>query len=100
FYQREALVTLLSLTRSHTHRAVTYGDNPYQLSVALTRASARLLVFGDVGTLARRSQWPGAVDHLDEVAATRERTLVNQFVSYIQGHGPHPEAFRLREAGS
>jgi hypothetical protein len=99
FHQRECLAALVSLTRSHTHRAVPYGDSPQALAQTLTRAAARLILFGDPGTLARRSQWQGALDHLDEAAAQRERILVSQLISYIQGHGPHPRAFRLHPGG-
>jgi superfamily I DNA and/or RNA helicase len=100
FRQREFPVALLSLTRSHGHRAVTYGDHPQTLVQALTRASARLVIFGDPGTLLRRSQWQGSVDHLDETSAGRERHLIAQLVRYIQGHGRHSRAFRLREGSS
>src|SRR5262249_10186421 len=55
FRQRECLVGLVSLTRSHTHRAVTYGEGPGALALALTRAAGRLVVFADPGTLARRT---------------------------------------------
>src|SRR5262249_10988740 len=99
FHQRECLAALVSLTRSHTHRAVPYGDGPQALAQTLTRGAGRLILFGDPGTLARRSQWQGALDHLDEAAAQRERALVSQLVSYIQGHGPHPRAFRLHPGG-
>jgi hypothetical protein len=98
FRQRECLAALVSLTRSHTHRAVTYGEGPHALALALTRAAARLLLFGDPGTLARRSQWQGALDHLDDAAAGRERALAAGLVGYLQGHGPHPRAFRLHES--
>jgi len=91
---------LVSLTRSHTHRAVTFGDSPQTLALALTRARDRLLLFGDPGTLVRRSQWLGRLDHLDEAAAARERELIAQLVRYLQGHGPHPRAFHLREGSS
>jgi hypothetical protein len=91
---------LVSLTRSHAHRAVTFGDGPALLGVALTRARRRLVVFGDVGTLARRAQWAGAVDHLDESAAERERDVVLRLLDYIHGHGPHREAFVVAQGGA
>jgi hypothetical protein len=100
FRQREFSVVLLSLTRSHTHRAVAFGEGPHALALALTRARSKLLVFGDPGTLMRRSQWEGPLDHLDEAAAARERELVVQLVHYLQGQGPHPGVFRLREGSS
>jgi superfamily I DNA and/or RNA helicase len=100
FRQRECPVVLVSLTRSHTHRAVSYGEGPQALALALTRARDRLLLFGDPGTLVRRSHWQGRLDHLDETAAAREREVIAQLVRYLQGHGPHPRAFHLREGSS
>jgi hypothetical protein len=98
FHQRECYVALLSLTRSHSHRAVSYGDSPRALIQGLTRAVSRLIVFGDPGTLVRRSQWQGPLDHLDESGAQQERGLIGQLVRYLQGHGPHPQAFHLHES--
>jgi hypothetical protein len=92
-------VALVSLTRSHTHRAVSFGDGPQTLVQALTRASARLLVFGDPGTLLRRSQWAGELDHLEETDAQKERDLAARLVRYIQGQGAHAHGFQLREGG-
>jgi hypothetical protein len=100
FRQRECWAALVSLTRSHTHRAVSYGEGPETLAQALTRAAGRLILFGDPGTLARRSQWAEAVDHLDPAAAGRERQLIRQLVSAVQGAGPVPQVFRLHESGS
>jgi hypothetical protein len=80
FRQRECLVGLVSLTRSHTHRAVTYGEGPGALALALTRAAGRLVVFADPGTLARRTVWQGAVDHLGEAAAASERELATRLL--------------------
>jgi hypothetical protein len=100
FRQRECLTALISLTRSHTHRAVTYGDHPRQLLQALTRARSRLFLFGDPGTLARRSQWQGPVDHLDEVTAGRERYLIGRLVGALHESGPTSQSFRLHEGGS
>jgi hypothetical protein len=97
---RECLIALVSLTRSHAHRAVSYADHPQVLTQALTRASSALILFGDPGTLARRSQWNGPLDHLDESAAQRESSLIGQLVQYLQGHGPHPQAFRVQEGSS
>jgi hypothetical protein len=99
FRQRECLAALVSLTRSHSHRAVTYGDGPHGLAEACTRAAGRLILFGDPATLARRSQWQGPLDHLDEGAAHTERGLAARLVACIQGHGPQARALRLREGG-
>jgi hypothetical protein len=100
FREAEFDTVLLSLTRSHAHRAVTFGDDPALLAVALTRARRRLIVFGDAGTLARRAQWSGPVDQLDEAAAGRERDLVARLLEYIHGHGSHPEGFAVGEGSA
>lgn len=100
YSQREALVVLLSLTRSNTHRAVTFGEDPDTLALALTRARDRLILFGDPGTLVRRTQWEGPLDHLDAAAANRERTCLSFLIRYLQGQGPHPRVFHLREGNS
>jgi superfamily I DNA and/or RNA helicase len=100
FRERECGVVLLSLTRSHAHRAVPFGDDPQLLTLALTRARCRLVLFGDPGTLARRSQWEGPLDHLDEADAARERDLAGRLVAYLNGQGAHARAFRVREGTS
>jgi hypothetical protein len=100
FRHREAHLVLLSLTRSHGHRAVSFGEGPQALALALTRARARLVVFGDTGTLARRSQWEGPLDHLDGNAAGRERKLVAHLLRYLQGQGRHAGVFHVREGNN
>jgi hypothetical protein len=97
FREAEFDTVFLSLTRSHAHRAVAFGDGPGPLAVALTRARRRLVIFGDAGTLARRGQWAGPVDHLDETAAGRERDIVCRLLDYVHGHGSHREAFAVGE---
>jgi superfamily I DNA and/or RNA helicase len=89
FRHREAPVVLLSLTRSHTHRAVAFGDGPHVLALAMTRARSKLIIFGDPGTLVRRSQWQGSLEHLDEDAAARERQLITRLVHSLPGCGFH-----------
>jgi hypothetical protein len=98
FRQRDDEVVLVSLTRSHSHRAVSYGDGPHDLALAFTRARTRLILFGDAGTLARRSQWEGPLDHLDESASKRERELASQLVRYLEGQGAHANVFQVRES--
>jgi AAA domain len=66
----------VSLTRSHVARAVPFGDGPSVLAALLGRARKKLLFAGDPGTLARRLQWEGPVDHLDAADAARERAWV------------------------
>jgi superfamily I DNA and/or RNA helicase len=96
FRHRECQVALVSLTRSHTHRAVAFGEAPELFALALTRARRQLILFGDPGTLARRSQWQGPLDHLGEIAAGRERAVVGRLVDYLHGPGPQPPSFHLR----
>ncbi len=97
FAQRECLLALISLTRSHTHRAVPYGEHPQALTQAMTRAASGLILFGDPGTLVRRSQWRGPLDHLDDEAARREGRIATRLVQYLQGRGNHPSAFLVQE---
>jgi uncharacterized coiled-coil DUF342 family protein len=92
FRQREAVVVLLSLTRSHTHRAVAFGEGPQMLALAMTRARSRLVIFGDPGTLLRRSQWEGSLEHLDEEAAARERHLITRLIRALPGCGADHQA--------
>jgi hypothetical protein len=100
FREREFATVLLGLTRSHGQRAVSYGPDWQSVGLALTRARTKLIIFGDPDTLARRSQWKGAVDHLDESAAQRERGLASRLVGYLHGKGAHTRAFLLREGNS
>jgi hypothetical protein len=97
FRHRECLAALVSLTRSHSHRAVSLGQLPELLPLALTRPMQRLIICGDPGTLVRRSQWHGALDHLDDSAASREGRLVAGLLRYLQGLGRHGGVFRLVE---
>jgi hypothetical protein len=97
FREGECWIGLVSLTRSHTHRAVSFGAGPELLVRALTRARARLVLFGDPGTLARRSQWEAPLDHLDGPASAREHRLVTRLVRYLNGHGAAVHRFQLCE---
>ncbi len=99
FRQRECFAALISLTRSHSHRAVPFGGDPSLLATALTRAASRLILFGDAGTLARRCQWNGSVEHLDEASGERERGRIGRLVAYLHGDGPHPSTFGVAESG-
>jgi hypothetical protein len=95
FRHREAGTVIVSFVRSHTHRAVPYGDEPDWLPQALARGRRRLVLVGDPGTLARRADWDGPLEHLDGPAARRERDLVRQLVRYLHGRGRFSRAFRL-----
>ncbi len=86
-------ILIVSLTRSHAARAVTYGDDPAALIGLLTRPRCRLVFVGDPGTLSRRAQWEGAIDHLDEVAGERERRWVNALLRVLPARAtPHSRA--------
>jgi hypothetical protein len=98
FRHSEADIVLLSLTRSHTHRAVAYAGDPANLVLGLTRARAALIVFGDPGTLARRIQWQGPLEHLDEAAANKERELLARLVNYLQGGDRRSRGTLARQA--
>jgi superfamily I DNA and/or RNA helicase len=93
-------VVLVSLTRSHSHRAVAYGECPAALELAMTRARRLLVLVGDPGNLARRSQWRGVLDHLDEQAGNREAWLFGQLLRYLQGRGNCQSAFRLSDSAT
>jgi hypothetical protein len=80
----------VSLTRSHVARAVPFGDGPHVLAGLLGRARKRVLFAGDPGTLARRLQWEGPVDHLDGTAAARERAWVAALADCPRVTGPRP----------
>ena len=84
--QRECDVLMVSLTRSHSHRCVPFGDDAADLALALTRARQRLLVFGDPGTLVRRTQWQGPLDHLDAAQAHLEALRLSRLVRHLQSH--------------
>lgn len=84
FAQREFDLVLVSLTRSHQHRAVTFGERESDLPLGLTRARKRLLVFGDPGTLAKRQKWEGPLEHLDAAAALQEARRVGWLLRCMQ----------------
>jgi hypothetical protein len=83
FRHRETCIALLSLTRSHTHRPVAFAEDPHMLALALTRARARIMIFADAGTLLRRIQWQGPLEHLDQAGAAHEKQLLGHLVRYL-----------------
>ncbi len=89
-HQRECDVVFLSLTRSHGHRAVAFGEDVRELPLALTRARSRLVAFGDAGTLCKRIHWQGPLDHLDAHAAHQELVRLSRFVAFLQSQQPAP----------
>lgn len=97
FTELECPIMLVSLTRSHANRPVAFGDDPEALALILTRPRRRLMLFGDAGTLVRRTQHDHSVEHLDAVASAREREVLVRLLRYLQGQGAHPKAFQVRE---
>jgi hypothetical protein len=86
-HQRECDVVFLSLTRSHAHRCVAFGEDVKELPLALTRPRSRLLVFGDPGSLFKRTTWHGPLDHLDALSGQQELLRLSCLLSYLQKHG-------------
>jgi len=71
--RHECDLLAVSLTRSHVARAVPFGENPGVLAGLLGGVRKKVVFAGDPGTLARRLQWEGPVDHLDAAESARER---------------------------
>ena len=88
----ECDLLVISLTRSHVARAVTYGDDPLDMLCLLARARCRILFVGDPGTLARRAQWEGAIDHFDETEGERERRWVRALLPHLASRARQPHA--------
>jgi hypothetical protein len=88
-HQREFDVVFLSLTRSHGQRAVAYGADSRELPLALTRASSRLIVFGDPGALTKRVNTNDTIDHLDAAAARQERVHLTRLLTFLRRHATH-----------
>jgi hypothetical protein len=88
--QQECDVLAVSLTRSHVARAVTFGDGPGVLAGLVGCARKKVLFAGDPGTLARRLQWEGPVDHLDATEAARERAWVAALADCPRVTTPRP----------
>jgi AAA domain len=87
-HQRECDVVFLSLTRSHSYRCVAFGEDAKELPLALTRGRSRLFVFGDPGSLCKRTSWHGPLDQLDAPSAHQELVRLARLVAYLQKHAP------------
>ncbi|HEV8058978.1 MAG TPA: AAA domain-containing protein [Gemmataceae bacterium] len=99
FAHRDASWVLLSVTRSHSHRATAFGAGPGELLLALSRARNKLLIFGDAGALGRRAQWEGTVEQLDALQANQERDLVRTLLAAFQ-NTPHLRTASVGSEGS
>lgn len=95
FRQREFDTVLVSLTRSHSHRAVALGERPEDLVLALTRACRHIVLFADPGNLIKRAGWQGPLEHLDATSASLEGQRIARLAKYLQGQGSQQEAFRV-----
>jgi hypothetical protein len=79
---------------------VPFSDHPRDLLLALTRPASRLVVFGDPGTMSRRSQWFGALDHLDESTGPLEQALLAQLLAHMPEQEATARAGRTLESSS
>lgn len=86
FHHQEFQTVFVSLTRSHSHRAVPLGEAASDLPLALSRARSRLVLFGDPGALHKRSQWLGPLEHHDATTAAMEARRCAALVSHLQNH--------------
>ena len=88
-HQRECDLVFLSMTRSLAHRCVAFGEDMKELPLALTRSRSQLVIFGDAGSLLKRTTWHGPLDHLDANAAQQELVRLTRLLAYLQkqGHG-------------
>ena len=84
FAQREFATVLVSFTRSHNHRAVALAESFSQLVTALTRTRGQLFLFVDPGTLVRRSQCFGRIEHLDDASSAREAQFAADLVRCLR----------------
>lgn len=98
FRQNEVSTVLLSLTRSHSHRAVAIGESPAQFPLACTRARDRVVLFADPGNLVKRAAWQGPLEHLDAASAAEETRHIIPLVRYLQGNGAHQQHFQVHDA--
>lgn len=89
-HQWECDVAFLSLTRSHAHRCVAFGEDARELPLALTRARTRLYIFGDPGSLCKRANWHGPLDHLDADSSHQEQVRLARLLGYLQHHFTAP----------
>jgi hypothetical protein len=94
----ECPVVLVSLTRSPGNRVASLGEEPQWLTWALTRATNKILVFGDPSALHRRCQWDGTVEAQDEASSRRERAILTRLVEYVNGTDAIPQTILLGES--
>jgi hypothetical protein len=94
---KHCLVAAVSLVRSKGAEAAPFSRHPEDLAVLLTRASRKLVLFGDPGFMARRAQWYGSLEHQGDLEAAQEQALMRSLVgSFLDASYPAlgPEAAR------
>jgi hypothetical protein len=96
----ECSILLVSLTRSSGNMAVSVGDGPHRLIQALTRATDKVLIFGDLDALQRRCHWDGPVESLDEATARNERAILARLIQYVNGSGALREKNHILESST
>jgi len=79
----ECDLLIISLTRSHVSRAVTYSVRPDDIPRLCGRVRSRIIFVGDPGTLNLRAQWEGAIDQFDELAGESERRWVSALLMQL-----------------
>jgi superfamily I DNA and/or RNA helicase len=84
FAHQEFDRVLVSFTRSHGHRAVPLAERFRDIVLTLTRARQQLILFTDLGTLARRTEFAGRIEHLDEFASAREARFAADLLGYFR----------------
>jgi hypothetical protein len=80
---RECKTLLISLTRSHPNRAVPFAADPTILFDLMRRARSMLILFGDVGTMLRRTQWSGPCEYLNGHRAEVERQFLRRLIGQL-----------------
>ena len=61
-----------------------FRDDEFLLPLALTRGRQRVLVFGDLGSLVKRTQWQGPLDHLPATEAHLEGMRLGRLLRHVQ----------------
>jgi hypothetical protein len=76
FRGRECYAAVVSLVRSLGTQAPPFSGHPDDLVCLLTRGCSRLVLFGDPGSMLRRGQWYGPLEHQDDHAGPQEQALL------------------------
>ncbi len=103
---RGCLAAVVSLVRSQGTEAPAFSEHPDDLAVLLTRAAGRLVLVGDPGSMARRGQWYGPLDHQGDIAGPQEQALMQALAGcwpevVSAASSPDPgRAARVRESSS